>query len=365
MKEQATSDPIGVSVIVPAYNAESYISSCIKSVLSQSMQNIELVCIDDCSNDRTSDIIKREASKDSRIKAFFLERNSGAPFARNTGIDKCSGEYLLFLDADDRLAPNSLQILYLHAKELNCDAIKGCMLVTDNSHSSTPHHLNQKTEYLDTTFQGCSEIQHLYQYQSYLFKTSVIKKGSIRFNEKLKNFQDPVFLSHLLPACRRIDVLLTPIYIRNIVPDSIITSRWGFSNFESLVNGVCEAYAALQSSNNPAAARNMAKTFSLWWHKLAFMPSLLSREECFEIFTQIKFFSDRIDDKLADPVPGRMTSYKTLLLISEGHFDRAYRVMQRSLAFTERAPKPLRSLVELLRFVFHKWFRRAHWVQKK
>lgn len=321
-----------------------------QSILSQDIENIEVICVDDCSSDNTPAIIRREATRDPRIKPFFLENNSGAPVARNKGIRESNGEYLLFLDADDSLAPNALKEIYLRATHLGSDAIKGCMLVSESESQLTSHRLNQKTEWLDTTLRDCGDIQHMYQYTSYLFKSSVVKENSIGFNENLKNFQDPVFLAHLLPLCRRIDVILSPIYIRRVVPNSIITSNWGYANFASLVDGVSEAYTTLSKSDNTPAARSMAKTLGSWWHKLAGMPASLTKEECFDIFTRIKRFSDQADDQICEPRLGGMSGYLSLSLISDGRFEDAYRKMRRSHSLAKFLPKPLRSFAEILRY---------------
>ena len=89
-----------VSVVVPAYNVEEYIGQCLKSILKQTFENIEILCIDDGSRDRTVDIIREYMAKDGRIRLLEQEHQyAGA--ARNAGIDASRGAYLLFWDADD------------------------------------------------------------------------------------------------------------------------------------------------------------------------------------------------------------------------------------------------------------------------
>lgn len=99
-----------VSIILPSYNLEKYISETINSVLSQTYSHWELLITDDCSTDSTVDIIQQFAMKDSRIKLFVLERNSGAGIARNNSIKKASGRYIAFLDGDDWWYPDKLKI---------------------------------------------------------------------------------------------------------------------------------------------------------------------------------------------------------------------------------------------------------------
>ena len=91
-----------VSVIMPAYNAEKYISESIESVLTQSYQNWELLITDDRSNDNTQQIVEEYCARDKRIKLFINKENGGAGVARNNSIEKASGRFMAFLDADDQ-----------------------------------------------------------------------------------------------------------------------------------------------------------------------------------------------------------------------------------------------------------------------
>lgn len=90
-----------VSVITPVYNSERFIKNTIESVISQTYTDLELIIVDDCSTDKTEDIIKKYIDKDRRIKYIKLQKNSGAAVARNTAIKAATGRYIAFLDGDD------------------------------------------------------------------------------------------------------------------------------------------------------------------------------------------------------------------------------------------------------------------------
>jgi teichuronic acid biosynthesis glycosyltransferase TuaG len=90
-----------VSVIMPAYNSEKYISESIESVISQDYENWELIVVDDCSKDSTKRIVKEYMKKDGRIKLIPLKKNLGVSNARNTAIRESKGKYIAFLDSDD------------------------------------------------------------------------------------------------------------------------------------------------------------------------------------------------------------------------------------------------------------------------
>jgi teichuronic acid biosynthesis glycosyltransferase TuaG len=110
-----------VSIITPTYNAEKYIRETLQSVLNQSYQNWEMILADDASKDNTVAIIEEFGLKDSRIKLFKLPENRGNGFARNAALEKASGKYIAYLDADDLWFPEKLekQIQFLKTNNLH------------------------------------------------------------------------------------------------------------------------------------------------------------------------------------------------------------------------------------------------------
>lgn len=100
-----------VSIIVPVYNVEKYLSKCLDSLLSQTLKDIEIICINDGSTDNSLGILKKFAKKDSRIK-IIDKQNEGVSVARNSGIAVSTGTYLMFLDADDWFEVDACQIAY-------------------------------------------------------------------------------------------------------------------------------------------------------------------------------------------------------------------------------------------------------------
>ena len=113
---------IKVSVIIPVYNCESYLRQCLDSVISQNLPNIEIIIINDSSNDGSQLIINEYSQSDTRVRAIELKENRGVSAARNTGIDKATGKYIIFLDADDYwVDSNMLNHLYDTAQKDNAD----------------------------------------------------------------------------------------------------------------------------------------------------------------------------------------------------------------------------------------------------
>lgn len=105
-----------ISVIVPVYKVEKYLDRCVQSIVSQSYENLEIILVDDGSPDRSGAMCDRWAERDSRIRVIH-KLNGGLSDARNAGIRACSGEYVVFVDSDDHIAPRMVELLWQGARE--------------------------------------------------------------------------------------------------------------------------------------------------------------------------------------------------------------------------------------------------------
>lgn len=139
-----------VSVITPAYNTESLIRETIESIMAQTFTDWELIIVDDCSTDRTADIVREYCGKDRRIKLLTLEKNSGAAAARNAGTRISEGRYIAFCDSDDTWSEDKL------ARQISFMQEKGCALCYSSYYrcdeSGHPYRLvkcRRKTTYRD------------------------------------------------------------------------------------------------------------------------------------------------------------------------------------------------------------------------
>ena len=122
---------IKLSVIIPVYNAEKYLRQCLESVLGQTLKEIEVICIDDCSSDRSLEILMEYAAKDSRMNVIKNDANMKAGPSRNRGIASARGRYLHFMDADDYLAPDAYSVLYGAAAAKDLDVVKAKAYAVD------------------------------------------------------------------------------------------------------------------------------------------------------------------------------------------------------------------------------------------
>ncbi|MDR3340307.1 MAG: glycosyltransferase [Candidatus Symbiothrix sp.] len=133
-----------ISVIIPVYNVELYLSDCLNSIMSQTLKAFELILVDDGSTDRSSEIMNFFAAKDSRIK-LISQSNKGVSVARNTALLQASGDYILFVDSDDMIVYNALEVLYQQAIDNDADLVKGEMLAFLSDGALLPYYPRDKS----------------------------------------------------------------------------------------------------------------------------------------------------------------------------------------------------------------------------
>jgi len=184
---------IKISVIIPVYNMELFISNCLDSVIYQTLKEIEIICINDGSTDASYEILNEYADKDNRVK-IISQNNQGVSYARNNGINAANGEFVCFMDPDDFYPDNTvLYNLYVATTENKA-------LICGGSWSS---YLNGRVnsvysgEYVDYTFHenkmlNYSEYQYDYGYQRFIYNLQMLKINNIYFPAYLR-FQDPPF----------------------------------------------------------------------------------------------------------------------------------------------------------------------------
>lgn len=153
---------IVVSIIIPIYKVEQYIITCIESVLAQSYRNLEVILVDDCSPDGSMDIAcdyirKSTRSQDLIFKYTRHECNRGLSAARNTGIQQATGDYLYFLDSDDEITANCVELLVKNSNNGQTDVVCGGFKVVGNENS-----LWNKNEFTDIYLSGNRNILNFY-----------------------------------------------------------------------------------------------------------------------------------------------------------------------------------------------------------
>ena len=190
-----------ISVITPAYNAESFLQETLDSLVNQTFKDFEVIIIDDGSTDSTPLIIEEYCEKYSNFKSF-TQPNSGVSKARNKGIDEANGDYIAFLDADDLFAPKALEKMYKSAFENDAELVIGIMGQFDSFRSTT--YLNTKNLAEKKIIDPFDEdLIWTFSQSNKLFLRKKINETKIRF-PNLKFSEDGVFTLGFAYQCNRI-----------------------------------------------------------------------------------------------------------------------------------------------------------------
>ena len=200
-----------VSIIVPVYNVELYLSRCIESILAQSFTNFELLLIDDGSPDNSGKICDDYAKKDSRIRVFH-KKNGGVSSARNLGLDNAQGEWIAFVDSDDWVGDNLLDGFV--SSDLSADLIIQGFYAKNWPYSKTTKEINVSLkEYLfkNENIVECINYLHISHNIGFLwcrfFKKRIIDDFNIQFNESYPLREDQEFIFHYMTKIDRIKTL--------------------------------------------------------------------------------------------------------------------------------------------------------------
>lgn len=221
------------SVIVPVYGVEKYLDECVQSILSQTYSDFELILVDDKSPDNCPVMCDAYAKKDSRVRVIHKEKNEGPGFARNTGMEAAKGEYIVFVDSDDTIAPNTLEA-YSKAIEDGADVIAcGLTLCKENKRGKTVRRteLKPQASYTDTP-QGKADMFamltecRVFQYVwNKAYKRKFLLSAAIKF-EKTKLSEDFLFNIEIFTQAKSICSLDSVYYNYRKSTHETLTSRY-------------------------------------------------------------------------------------------------------------------------------------------
>ena len=215
-----------VSIIVPVYNIQQYLTNCVESLFAQMYDEIEIILVDDGSTDGSGQFCDRFAEQDDRIRVIHKE-NGGLSSARNAGLDAASGQYILFLDGDDYLAPNAVsRLMDLAKKDDEVDFIQFQYAETDGSWLPDP---NQQAN-----AQLCTDSREMFRYLyqkggvaasacTKLYRASLFE--SLRFREGIVH-EDEELITRLLPVCHRVIYTQLVLYGYVMRGGSIVRDRF-------------------------------------------------------------------------------------------------------------------------------------------
>lgn len=205
-----------VSIIIPVYNSEKYLSKCLNSVIYQTYSNLEIIVINDGSTDNSESIVKEYLNNDDRIK-YFENVNHGVSYTRNYGLSVATGKYITFLDSDDTIEENFIEKMLFCYKNNDVQ-----LVVCDYTNRKKKSKNMTKSETLISMMNG-KEIMGYCWNKMYL--NEIIKKHEIKFNENIYVCEDFLFNVKYFSYIRNSFYLTEHLYNYVIHSDSALTKK--------------------------------------------------------------------------------------------------------------------------------------------
>jgi glycosyltransferase involved in cell wall biosynthesis len=212
-----------VSIIISVYNNEPYLTECLESLINQTLDDIEIICIDNASTDRSAKIISKFAEKDHRIKFYKMDKNIESGTLRNKGLNMARGEYICFVDADDFINNNkAIEQLY------NCATENNANMVTTNikvlKQNNTLSESIYSTKITDKKFINPKDYGIPWYHTKNIYKKKFLEKNHIIYPD-YKRGQDPVFLAKVLTKVDKIFFSPIDYYVYRTIPKNALHSE--------------------------------------------------------------------------------------------------------------------------------------------
>lgn len=203
-----------ISVIIPTYNVEKYIDECFDSLINQTFKDFEIIVVDDGSTDSTGYMIERYAEIFKNIRIIKQKNSGSAGGPRNRGIEVSRGEYLFFLDPDDVLPYNSLELLYEAVRRSNSEIVCGNFLRFNSKKAWSVKHVSEKIFFEERVvkFEEAPELLNNIITCNKLYSADFIKKNNIRYHEEIRYGEDRVFMLDAYTKADKIHIIPQIIY---------------------------------------------------------------------------------------------------------------------------------------------------------
>lgn len=259
-----------VSVIVPVYNVEDYLRECLDSLCYQTLVDIEIICVNDGSTDASEDILKEYEAKEPKIKVISQE-NRGLSGARNTGMKHASGEYIYFIDSDDKLVPTALERMYFVSSRHSLDILLFKLINFDDETGE-----KTKSYYYDMKFLKEKVGENVFSHEDVsdiLFRIAVSIPGKF-FKRKLIEdmefiegviFEDNPFFIEAMLRATKVCFLDEYLYLRRIRSCSITQSHdEGFFDYITISNiliDLCKKYSVYDKYREGLFSKTLGNIF--------------------------------------------------------------------------------------------------------
>lgn len=217
-----------ISIIIPAYNVELYIEECLLSIIKQTYKNIEIIVIDDGSTDKTSKLLDNISLKDDRI-CVIHKKNEGVSIARNTGIELSKGDYLVFVDADDYLAPDYIEYMIELVKNTKAEFCISKYCYTKNEEKQIEQESIEILQAEEATALLLSPVVIVGCWNK-IFKKSLLEDYNIRFLPTLFYGEGLTFITTVAQLSNAVGVGNRKVYYYRRNNESSVTTKFNINN---------------------------------------------------------------------------------------------------------------------------------------
>lgn len=286
---ESVKEPL-ISIIIPVYNSAKYIAKCLNSVIVQSFKNIEIICVDDASTDKSLKLLQTYAMQDNRIRVFSNEINMGAGYSRNFALDNASGKYIYFLDSDDWLFPEGLTKLVNTLEkygEIDVIAFLHCRVnATTHLKQDFPPTPENLTNRIVNIYNTPESIQYLGYGMTKIIRKNLLLANNIKFNND-KCFEDVGHFLDLIPTLKSIVFINEKIFNYRISRKGSIISK-GNNYIEYLIKDTCKAEELSKNLPVKTKAELLKKIYSTLAYTalLAYANFKISHSELKNIFNK-------------------------------------------------------------------------------
>lgn len=209
-----------VSIVIPVYNSEKTVGKCLDSLINQTYDNIEIICVNDCSKDNSLEELEAYARKDSRIRIINHEENKNAGGARNSGIKAATGDYICFVDNDDWLELDAIAKLTAEVEDDTDMVASDWIDYSSDNKKIIRKNLISKESFDENLFYVC---HNGFRMLGCLFKRTLFFENDLFFPERIF-YEDNAILMSLFYVCRHFKYIEVPLYYYASVPTSVTRS---------------------------------------------------------------------------------------------------------------------------------------------
>lgn len=338
-----------ISIIIPVYNTEEYIEGCIESVMRQTYKNMEIILINDGSNERCRRVLEQIVNGDKRIKLFHMTKRRGVGHARNFGLTQATGEFVYFLDSDDYLPEKTLELLVTNIKDF--EIIRGRMNSTNfnSSFALVFNGLTQVKMYEENKY----NLLKNYSAQNFLIRKEFIQKNNLLFSEDVEIYSDLKFMVPALINITHLPYVREAIYFRRKRNDPIKNPSLSQSKDSMKIHNFLYMYNYLKEKHADKLANDFLDKHFLNFYQKDIVAHFRKNENVDELFQQLSDAMQKVNQfKLKDYSLIFNVEAKSLINGNSSRFKR----INRTHHFLKDFKNGLKSKKKLYNFFYERLF---------